>query len=51
MSNFVNPKQSCFLKIVKKMYVKNKENEMKKQFENVLNNTDKLEKIKNLNKK
>jgi hypothetical protein len=36
------------MKVVKKMYTKNKENEMKKQYENVLNDPEKLNKIKNL---
>ena len=48
MSKYISVKSSAFMKVVKKMYMKNKENEMKKEFENVLNDKDKLEKIKNL---
>ncbi len=50
LSNYINPKQSAFLKVVKRMYMKNKENKIKKDYENVLNDKDKLEKIKNLSK-
>ena len=48
MSQYINPKTSALLKVVKKMYQKNKENEIKKQIDNVLNDQIKLDKIKNL---
>ncbi len=49
ISKYINPKSVVFMKIFKKMYQKNKEHQIKKQFDNVLNNPDKIEKIKNLN--
>ena len=51
ISKYVNPKSSAFLKIIKKTYQKNKENEIKKQMTGLLDNKDKLDKIINLNKK
>ena len=48
ISKYINPKVSALLKVVKKMYQKNKENEIKKQMDNVINDKEKLEKIKNL---
>lgn len=51
MCQYINPKTSAFLKIIKKIYTKHKENEVKNQMDKVLNDNDKLEKIKNLDKK
>jgi hypothetical protein len=50
MSKYINPKTSAFMKVVKSIYIKNKENQIAKQMDNVLNDPDKLDKIKNLNK-
>ena len=50
-SDYINPKSSAFLKIVKKVYQKNQENKIKNQIDNVLNDKNKLEKIINLDKK
>jgi hypothetical protein len=50
MTDYINPKSSCFMKIMKKVYVKNNENKIKKQLNNVINDPNKLEKIINLDK-
>ena len=50
ISNYLNPKTTAFMKIFKKVYMKNKENKIKSQLNNVLNDPNKLEKIKNLDK-
>ena len=51
ISKYINPKSSAFLKVLKKVYTKHQENEMKKKLDNVLNDPNKLEKIINLSKK
>ena len=51
MSRYLNPKSSCFLKLVKKVYTKHQENEIKNKMNNVLNDPVKIEKILNLDKK
>ena len=48
MSKYINPKSSAFLKVVRRMYMLNQQNEVKKQLDNVLNDPNKLNEIKNL---
>ena len=48
ISRYINPKTSAFLTVMKTMYQKKNENEIKKQVNNLLNDNDKLDKIKNL---
>ena len=50
MTDYINPKTTAFMKIMKKVYVKNNENKIKKQINNVINDPAKLEKIINLDK-
>jgi len=50
LSKYINPKQSAFLKVVKGMIQKNQENKMKQEINNVVNNEEVINKIKNLNK-
>ncbi len=49
MSKYLNPKSSALIKVFKTAYKLNKENEIKSNFNNILNDKDKLDKIKNLN--
>ena len=51
VSKYINPKSSCFLKILKKVYTKHQENEIKSKINTVLNDPVKIEKILNLSKK
>ena len=51
ISKYINPKSSCFLKIVRAMYMMNNENKMKNQINNVINDKDKLQELINLDKK
>ena len=48
LSKYLNPKSSCFLKLVRKMYVLNAKNKMNKTINDINTNKDLLEKIKNL---
>ena len=48
ISKYMNPKSSCFLKLIKKMYMLNNQNKMKKTINNINENPNLLEKIKNL---
>ena len=50
-SNYINVKTSCFLKIIKSMYMKNQEYEMKNQIDKVINSEEIINKIKDLDKK
>jgi hypothetical protein len=50
MSQYISSKTSVFMKVVKKMYMKNKENQITKEYNNVLNDPEKINKIKNLSK-
>ena len=49
ISRYNNVKSPCFIKLVKKVYQKNQENKIKNEMNKVINDTDKIEKIKNLN--
>ena len=49
LSKYINPRTSVLLKVVKKCYTLQNENKMKKQINNVLNDKDKIEQLKNLN--
>ena len=51
LSEYINPKSSVFIHIIKATYQKYKENEVKVKINNIVNNNDKLEKIKQLDKK
>ena len=51
ISKWINPRSSAFLKVIRKMYMLNQQNEIKKQLDNVLNDPNKLNEIKNLDKK
>ena len=51
ISKYINPKSSALLKIIKKSYEKNNENKIKKQFNGLLNDKNKLDQIINLDKK
>jgi len=48
LSKYLNPKSSCFLKIIKKMYVLNAKNKMNKTINDINTNKDLLNKIKDL---
>jgi len=48
VSRWINPRSSAFLKVIKKMYMKNQENEIKNQINKVINNEDVINKIKNI---
>ena len=48
VSKYINSKSSVFLKIVRKMYTLQQENKIKSQVNEIINNEDILEKVKNL---
>ena len=48
LSKYLNPKSSCFLKLVRKMYVLNAKNKMNKTINDINTNKDLLNKIKDL---
>lgn len=50
ISNYINPKTSCLIKLIQKSYMKYEENKIINNFENKLNNDDILNKIKNIQK-
>ena len=50
LSEYINPKSSVFIHLIKTTYQKYKENEVKEKIDNIINNSDKLEKIKQLDK-
>ena len=50
ISQYLNPRNAVILKVVKAFYLQNKKNKIKKDFNNILNNKEKLEEIKNLAK-
>jgi hypothetical protein len=49
MSKYVNYKSQAFIKLIRKMYMINQENNIKKQMNNILNDPEKIELIKNIN--
>ena len=51
ISRYINIKSSCFLKIIKTMYIKNQEYEMKNSLDKVINDENIINKIKDLDKK
>ena len=51
ISKYLNPKSSCFLKIIKKAYMLNTQNKMKNSLSKINDNKDLLNKIKELNVK
>ena len=51
LSKYINPKSSAFLKIIKKAYMLNNQNKMKKTINNINENKDLLEKIKEISLK
>ena len=51
ISKYINPRSSAFLKVVRRMYMLNQQNEIKKQLDTVLNDKNKIDEIKNLDKK
>ena len=51
ISKYLNPKSSCFLKLVRKMYMLNTQNKIKKSISNINENKDLISKIKELNVK
>lgn len=50
MSRYINTKSSMFIKVVKKMYEKQKENQMKEEINKIIDNEEVLQKIKNIKK-
>jgi len=51
LSQWINPKSSAFFKVMRTTYQKYKENEVKDKIDNIVNDKDKLDKIKKLDKK
>ena len=51
LSKYINPKSSCFLKLIKKAYTINQEQEIKKILNDLTNNKDKMQELINLEKK
>ena len=51
MTEYINPKTTAFMKIIKKVYLKSNENKIKNKINGVINDPVKLEKIINLDKK
>ena len=51
MTEYINPKTTAFMKIIKKVYLKSNENKIKNKINSVINDPAKLEKIINLDKK
>ena len=51
LSNYISAKTCVLLKVIKTAYQKHESNKVKKQMNDVLNNNDLLNKIKNLEKK
>ena len=50
MTEYINPKTTAFMKIIKKVYLKSNENKIKNKINSVINDHAKLEKIINLDK-
>ena len=51
LSQYINPKRSAFLKVFKKVHLKYNENKIKKKVNDIFNNPETLQKIKDLDKK